>query len=239
MRHGALRAVTQMTTALCSLKSSPVSAVLGENLVQQLVQLVLQLEGHGVFRGAAGECMRPAALTFISKMCECQLPITHSALASWQRVIDANLPHTEEFIREAAVTAFHAVSLTHYISLSPEETSRIIQSCLSGLSSPLPFTRMGYCLALGALTQSLLSSSLTAVLDGLVGVASNIEGCEPQFTESRRDAVRAISWLASCSGCSVYNILVFQCMHDSRCGAKRTLSGVFRCSLPNAGSCLE
>jgi hypothetical protein len=99
MRHGALRAVTQMTTALCSLKSSPVSAVLGENLVQQLVQLVLQLEGHGVFRGAAGECMRPAALTFISKMCECQLPITHSALASWQRVIDANLPHTEEFIR--------------------------------------------------------------------------------------------------------------------------------------------
>ena len=90
--------MTQMTTALCSLKSSPVSAVLGENLVQQLVQLVpqvhkqvmvdrelynsacFQLEGHGVFRGAAGECMRPAALTFISKMCECQLPITHSAL---------------------------------------------------------------------------------------------------------------------------------------------------------------
>ena len=155
------------------------------------------------------------------------------------------------------MTAFHAVSLTHYVSLSPEETSRTIQSCLSSLSSPLPFTRyppsrllmcydlhlflfrMGYCLALGALTQPLLSSSLTAVLDGLVGVASNIEGCEPQFTESRRDAVRAISWLASCSGCSVYNDTVFQCMHDSGCGAKGTLSGVFRCSLPHTGSCLE
>ena len=43
MRHGALHAVTQMTTALCSLKCSPVSAVLGENLVQQLVQLVPQV----------------------------------------------------------------------------------------------------------------------------------------------------------------------------------------------------
>lgn len=34
-----------------------------------------QLEAHHVFRGAAGECMRPAALKFIERMCGCQLPV--------------------------------------------------------------------------------------------------------------------------------------------------------------------
>ena len=52
---------------------------------------------------------------------------------------------------------------------------------------------MGHCLALGALPSPLLCKRLRAVLGGLVGVASTIEGCEPQYTESRRDAVRAIS----------------------------------------------
>lgn len=62
---------------------------------------MLQLERHGVFRGATGECMRPAALHFISNMCACELPVNdHSTyLVSWQRVIDVNLPHTEETIR--------------------------------------------------------------------------------------------------------------------------------------------
>ena len=103
LRHGALHALTEVTTCLCSLRcppSNPVSAVLGEELVQQLVDLVpqvymhnmcsigfefvcFQLESHGVFRGAAGECMRPAALGFISKMCECLLPVAgHSALGT-------------------------------------------------------------------------------------------------------------------------------------------------------------
>lgn len=35
----------------------------------------LQLESQGVFRGVAGECMRPAALNFIVKMCDCTLPV--------------------------------------------------------------------------------------------------------------------------------------------------------------------
>ena len=77
----------------------------------------LQLELHGVFRGAAGECMRPAALSFIVKMCNCSFSVPgHPTLGnvwwvvctvgtcslcleSWQRVIDTNLPHTEERIR--------------------------------------------------------------------------------------------------------------------------------------------
>ena len=56
---------------------------------------------------------------------------------------------------------------------------------------------MGYCLALGALPSHLLCKRLDHVLKGLVGVASNIESCEPQYTESRRDAITAICRLVS------------------------------------------
>lgn len=52
---------------------------------------------------------------------------------------------------------------------------------------------MGYCLALGVLPRPLLMIQLKSVLEGLVQVVSYIEGCEPQYAESRRDAARAIS----------------------------------------------
>lgn len=99
----------------------------------------LQLELHGVFRGVAGECMRPAALSFIVKMCNCAFSVPgHPTLgnafhsysmvpiyictvstsnlcpASWQRVIDANLPHTEERIR---VSPLSYLSITLFDSL--------------------------------------------------------------------------------------------------------------------------
>ena len=53
-------------------------------------------------------------------------------------------------------------------------------------------TRMGYCLALGALPRPFLSGQLQRVLEGLVGVASNIQSSEASYTEARRDAVKAI-----------------------------------------------
>ena len=56
---------------------------------------------------------------------------------------------------------------------------------------------MGYCLALGALPSALLCKRLDDILRGLVGVASHIEGCESQYTECRRDAVRAMTRLES------------------------------------------
>lgn len=52
---------------------------------------------------------------------------------------------------------------------------------------------MGFCLALGALPRPLLSNHLQQVLEGLVGVASHIQDCEPKYAESRRDAIKAIS----------------------------------------------
>lgn len=43
----------------------------------------MQLESRGVFRGAAGECMRSAALKFIEKMCQSMLPISgHATLGN-------------------------------------------------------------------------------------------------------------------------------------------------------------
>ena len=75
---------------------------------------------------------------------------------------------------------------------------------------------MGYCLALGALPHPVLTSSLVPVLEGLVGVASHIDGCESQFTESRRDAVRSISKLVSLQQCTVHTLFV-QCVSGCGC----------------------
>ena len=124
--------------------------------------------------------------------------------------VQNTLPCHQLFEQDAAVTAFHSMSSTHYPNLSSDYTGNLIHAYLDGLSSPLLFTRyaiplyflpdldvaagrMGCCLALGALPRPLLSGSLGSVLQGLLHVASDIEECEPQFTESRRDAVRAIS----------------------------------------------
>ena len=83
-------------------------------------------------------CLSTTALRFIEKMCICSLPLPPasvsgvpqpgqsappsgeaassqqqqlSVLETWQWIIDDNLPHTEESIREAAVSA-----LTHLCS---------------------------------------------------------------------------------------------------------------------------
>lgn len=72
----------------------------------------------------------PVALKFIEKMCLCSLPLPEesvpvqgqpavtSVLESWQCIIDDNLPHTEESIREAAVSALTHIC-THYYCIDP------------------------------------------------------------------------------------------------------------------------
>ena len=90
-------------------------------------------------------CLLSAALRFIEKMCICALPLpstspsnqvaaattTESAavplsvLDTWQWIVDDNLPHTEETIREAAVSALTHVC-TRYYSVDTE-TIKIAQ----------------------------------------------------------------------------------------------------------------
>lgn len=62
---------------------------------------------------------------------------------------------------------------------------------------------MGYCLALGALPRPLLLIQLKLVLEGLVGVVSHIEGCDPQYAEVRRDAAKAISRFAKLTNSTI------------------------------------
>ena len=64
------------------------------------------------------------ALRFIEKMCICSLPLPtpttpeaaspQSVLETWQWIVDDNLPHTEESIREAAVSALTHLCTRYY-----------------------------------------------------------------------------------------------------------------------------
>lgn len=73
---------------------------------------------------------------------------------------------------------------------------------------------MGYCLALGALPRPLLLIQLKVVLEGLVGVVSHIEGCDPQYAEVRRDAAKAISRFAKLANSTILCVCLLYCSID-------------------------
>lgn len=123
------------------------------------------------------------------------------------------------------MAALQVVSTTHYSKRSDGCPDQLIGAYLAGLSNPSPFARyvsyphtqcqccsncpcrMGYCLALGALPRPLLLIQLKLVLEGLVGVVSHIEGCDPQYAEVRRDAAKAISRCAKLTNSTCVSIL--------------------------------
>lgn len=200
LRHGALLATAELSHALylqAKAASSTLEEYLGQGMTEALVGLVPRLQQAKVFKGAVGEVMRPAALRFIERMCICELPVHgHPVIDAWQQIIDDNLPHTEESIREAAVSALSQLCLKYYCSdrdTIEKAQGKLLSRYTSELSNPLHFARMGFALALGALPKPLLQGRLSQVLDKLVEGVKNIAGCEPKYAEARRDAVRALT----------------------------------------------
>lgn len=75
----------------------------------------------------------------------------------------------------------------------------LIPTYTGHLLSHSPFTRMGYCLALGGLPRPLLvGGQLRVVLDSLMRSCSDSGPSEAKFAEARRDAICSITRYMYC-----------------------------------------
>ena len=76
----------------------------------------------------------------------------------------------------------------------------LVSQYIQELSKPNQFIRMGFALALGSLPKPLLCGLLKPVLASLAEIISFTQDPETKYTESRRDAVRALMRYVSALG---------------------------------------
>eukprot|EP00731_Ephydatia_muelleri_P028539 Em0020g183a len=203
LRHGSLLGVAETMHALYECAFSPPNGegvvslqdCLGQGTINSLLDVVPRLVAANVFRGAIGEPMRPAALLFIENMSLCGLvALAPDKIDVWQSVIDENLSHTQDSIREAAAQALGQLSSKYYSTsrMLSEIQDKLINRYVDQLNSPFHIARMGCAAALGVLPRELLLRKLEQVVQGLSSSILNSQKCEPKFAEARRSAIAAL-----------------------------------------------
>ncbi|XP_064407047.1 tubulin-specific chaperone D-like isoform X2 [Halichondria panicea] len=207
LQHGALRAVSELTFALYELdSSSTLQQTLGDDIIAQLLDIAPKLVAAKVFKGMTGEILIPAVLKYFERMSLCGLhTYTPVVVETWQSIIDDNIPHLDENIRLCAASALTQLCESHYCLY--QDTVKATQSALvpryiSSLTSDNHLDRMGFSLALRGLPLPLLQGQLEPILDSLGKCIGDIEGVDTKFTESRRDAIYAVTSIATKVGVS-------------------------------------
>lgn len=197
--HGSLHAVSDITKALYEIakqENSDIETYISEEMIENLKGVAKRLVSADVFKGLSGEIMRPAALKFIEQCCISHIPVTENIVEVWQHIIDENIPHTEEHIRDAAVKSLKVLCEYHYCTdhvVITRSQDSLIPRYLNHLKNRNHFTRMGFSLGLGVLPRPILEGRLDQVLDGLLAAASIDKDIPAVYTEARRDAIRSIS----------------------------------------------
>ncbi|XP_019853730.1 PREDICTED: tubulin-specific chaperone D-like isoform X2 [Amphimedon queenslandica] len=199
LRHGSLHAVAEVLYGLYKVaaeSNQSIEEFLGAELTESVRGVASRAISRKVFKGSTGDIMRVAVLKYIERCCLSNLKISDAILEVWQSIINDNLPHTVESIREEAVKTFGVICECKY---SKDQTRiRVVQSHLMPqyifeLDNKLHFARMGFSLALGAMPKEILEGKLLTVLKSLTRSASDIDGVPAIYCESRRDVIRAIS----------------------------------------------
>ncbi|XP_040046893.2 tubulin-specific chaperone D [Gasterosteus aculeatus] len=200
-RHGAILACAEITHALYKLglqTNRTVVDIISSECVDALKNIHQTLNDKKQYRGYGGELMRPAMCCLIEKLSLSKLPFKNDPVISgWQWLIDDTIKSgMKDGNMDAVVSALSALCEEFY-QAEPGRADAHMQDVLvsqyiEGLNSHQMFTRCGSALALGCLPGFMINSKLKQILEGLTQMctASQKEGT---FTESRRDAVRAIA----------------------------------------------
>jgi hypothetical protein len=200
LRHGSVYAAAEITHSLSILAHEENLTIEGylanDGLVKSLTDIASKLVSIDAFAGITGMIMRPAALKLIEKLSLSSLFIGSDVLDVWQSIIDDNLSHTEESIRNKAVSSLTVLCQYKYCDNSTTEIIKIQEMLLpryqKELMSKLNFSRMGFALALGSLPKQVLKGKLDEVLGSLLASATNIQDINTTYTEGRRDSIIAI-----------------------------------------------
>ncbi|XP_067472071.1 tubulin-specific chaperone D isoform X2 [Thunnus thynnus] len=213
-RHGAILACAEITHALYKLglqTNRTVLDIISSECVDALKNIHQRLQDRKQYRGFGGELMRPAMCGLIERLSLSKMPFKDDpVITGWQWLIDDTIKSLHLFssgakdgIMVAVVSALSALCEEYY-QAQPGQADSEMQTVLvsqytEGLKSPQILTRCGSALALGCLPRFMIHSKLKQILDGLqqMCIVSQKEG---NFTEARRDAVRAIAQVCMKAG---------------------------------------
>ncbi|CAJ1075190.1 tubulin-specific chaperone D [Xyrichtys novacula] len=206
-RHGAILACAEIIHALYKLSlqtNRNVVDMISSECVDALKNIHQMLQDRKQYRGFGGELMRPAMFTLIEKLSLSKMPFKDEpVVAGWQSLIDDTIKTlhfissgAKDAIMDAAVLALSALCEEYY-QAEPGRADAQMQDVLvsqytEGLQNPQMLTRCGSALALGCLPRFMIHSKLKQILEGLQQMCT-VTLKEGNFTEARRDAVKAIA----------------------------------------------
>ncbi|XP_034751185.1 tubulin-specific chaperone D isoform X2 [Etheostoma cragini] len=206
-RHGAIMACSEITHALYKLgvqTNRTVVDVISSECVDALKNIHQTLHDRKQYRGFGGELMRPAMCGLIEKLSRSKMPFKNeTVITGWQSLIDDTIKNlhlvssgVKDCIMVAVVAALSALCEEYYQD-EPGQADSAMQDVLlsqyiEGLKSPQMLTRCGSALALGSLPRFMIQSKLNQILKGLQQMCT-VSQKDGNFTEARRDAVKAIA----------------------------------------------
>ncbi|XP_072299328.1 tubulin-specific chaperone D [Eucyclogobius newberryi] len=215
-RHGAILACAEITHALYKLglqTNRPVVDIISSECVEGLKNIHQMIQKRNQYRGYGGEMMRPAVCQLIERLSLSKMPFKDDpVIEGWQWLIDDTIKNLHlvsrgaiDKIMTAVVAALTALCEEYYQiepgQANPEVQNVLISQYIAGIHSPQMFRRCGSALALGALPTFFIQGKIKSILEGLrqMCVKSQREG---NFTEARRDAIKALSQVCVKAGVS-------------------------------------
>ncbi|XP_034394362.1 tubulin-specific chaperone D isoform X1 [Cyclopterus lumpus] len=200
-RHGAILACAEITHALYKLglqTNRTVVDIISSECVDALKNIHQTLNDKKQYRGFGGELMRPAMCCLIEKLSLSKMPFKNDPVISgWQWLIDDTIKSgVKDGNMVVVVSALSTLCEEYYQAELGKADSQmqdvLVSQYIEGLKSHQMLTRCGSALALGCLPGFMIQSKLKQILEGLKQMCT-VSQKEGTFTESRRDAVRAIA----------------------------------------------
>ncbi|XP_041634240.1 tubulin-specific chaperone D [Cheilinus undulatus] len=228
-RHGAILACAEIMHALYKLglqTSRVVVDMISSECVDALKNIHQMLHDRKQYRGFGGELMRPAMFSLIEKLSMSKMPFKNEpVITGWQSLIDDTIKTlhfvssgAKDGIMFAAVSALSALCEEYYQAEPGQADTQmqdvLVSQYIEGLTNPQIPTRCGSALALGCLPRFMIHSKLKQILEGLQQMC-RVSQKEGNFTEARRDAIKAISQVCMKAGvCALGSPDSFLCLEN-------------------------
>ncbi|XP_065333931.1 tubulin-specific chaperone D [Cloeon dipterum] len=205
-RHGSITAVGEVLAGFSKCpQEKEMMKLLDDATLTETRDLVTQIGKRHQFQGMGGDLMRQAVLSFIKNASIAKMPFHEhtQTLEDWQKVMIDSMKQVDPQTRTRSVEALPAFC-EHFCKdlegkILPRQ-STLITILLEALSNiQAETTRMGFCKAVGALPRFMFEGVSASVIHTLAK-CSEITAETTKWTESRRDALLALSAVCATTG---------------------------------------
>lgn len=189
-RHGGVMAIGEVLSGISETLDPNVE--LGEELLEKIINLVLNLKNHGKLKGISSELVKMACCHLIKLISTSNIIVKDKQIIDeWRLLLEDCLSNEMLDLRNKAAQAICPLFEKYYTTDS-SDTGTIINTYVQKLSSNHMMERIGYSLALGSLPSSFMNKYILLILKGLID-CTKITRLTIKWAESRKDAVIAIT----------------------------------------------